>query len=157
MLTLALFAAIAGCGGDSQGTESASLSGGVEMLYVVETEKSPEQAVEDLTAAAARHEFGVLNMHDLRATLDKKGHPIANASYVLDVCNPEKARQVLAEDIGMSIALPCRVAIYEEEGKTKIGMIRPAATLSGLSDSPTLQAVADEVETALVKIIEEAR
>jgi uncharacterized protein (DUF302 family) len=76
---------------------------------------------------------------------------------VLDVCNPEKARQVLAEDIGMSIALPCRVAIYEEEGKTRIGMIRPAATLSGLSDSPTLQAVADEVETALVKIIEEAR
>ena len=43
------------------------------MYYVVETDKSFEQAAADLEAAVTRHGFGVLHVHDLGQTLRSKG------------------------------------------------------------------------------------
>ena len=127
------------------------------MRAIVETSKSAEQALEDIKAVAPKHKFGVLNVHDLRQTLDKKGFPIPNACFVLDVCNPQYAQKVLGEDIGMAVALPCRIAIYEENGVTKIATIKPTAVLAGLNSSATLQAIAEEVEATMIKIMEEAK
>ena len=42
------------------------------MRYIVETEKSPQQAAEDLEAAVKRNDFGVLHIHDLKQTLKNK-------------------------------------------------------------------------------------
>ena len=44
------------------------------MYYVVETDKSFEQAAADLEAAVTRHGFGVLHVHDLGQTLRSKGY-----------------------------------------------------------------------------------
>ena len=43
------------------------------MYYVVETDKSFEQASKDLDAAVRDHNFGVLHVHDLGNTLRGKG------------------------------------------------------------------------------------
>ena len=43
------------------------------MYYIVESEKSFEQASIDLEAAVKRHQFGVLHVHDLGSTLRSKG------------------------------------------------------------------------------------
>jgi uncharacterized protein (DUF302 family) len=73
------------------------------------------------------------------------------------VCNPHQAARVLATDMEMNLALPCRISVYEKDGQTHIGMIRPTAMLSSLSAEPELKRVADEVEKATVKMIDEAR
>jgi len=57
----------------------------------------------------------------------------------------------------LNMALPCRVSVYSEKGKTKIGMIRPAAMLKSLSDSPKLAQIANEVEGAIIAMIQEAK
>ena len=43
------------------------------MYYIVETEKSFDQASADLDSAVKRHGFGVLHVHDLGTTLRSKG------------------------------------------------------------------------------------
>ena len=43
------------------------------MYYIVETEKSLDQAAADLESAVTRHGFGVLHVHDLGTTLRGKG------------------------------------------------------------------------------------
>jgi uncharacterized protein (DUF302 family) len=43
------------------------------MYYIVETDKSFDQASTDLAAAVVRHGFGVLHVHDLGGTLRGKG------------------------------------------------------------------------------------
>jgi uncharacterized protein (DUF302 family) len=126
------------------------------MKYIVETPKSVEQAVSDLQAAVVRHQFGVLHTYDLQETLKKKGVDFPNACRILEICNPQQANKVLMEDMQMNLALPCRVSVYSEKGKTKIGMIRPTAMLKTLSDSPKLAQIAKEVETAIIAMIEEA-
>jgi len=127
------------------------------MKYIVETDKSVEQAVADLEAACKNHEFGVLHIHDLQQTMKNKGVTLANACRVLEICNPHKALSVLTADMSMNMALPCRISVYTENGHTKIGMIKPGAMLAALSDSPELTQVADEVEAITVAIIEQAK
>ena len=127
------------------------------MRYVVSTEKSVEQASRDLMEAVTRNGFGVLHMHDLKETLHNKGFDLRNQCRIFEICNPQQALRVLTEDMGLNMALPCRISIYEEEGTTKIGMLRPTALLSALSRSPELATVAREVEEVSIRIIEEAR
>ena len=126
------------------------------MRYIVDTNKSVDAAVADLKTAVAEHQFGVLNVLDLQQTLNSKGHPLNQACYILDVCNPSQAAKVLNDDMGMNVALPCRVSVYELDGMTKIAMVKPTAMLQALSDSQALAAVASEVEASLVAIIDAA-
>jgi uncharacterized protein (DUF302 family) len=126
------------------------------MRYIVETNKAPAVAVEDLRAAVAAHGFGVLHAYNLQETLNSKGFPLPHACYILEVCNPAQASKVLTEDMGMNIALPCRISVYEEDGKTKIATALPTKLLSALSDSPALAAVAEDVETKMKAMMHDA-
>jgi uncharacterized protein (DUF302 family) len=65
------------------------------MKYIIETPKSVEQAVTDLQDAVARHKFGVLHIHNLQETLKKKGVELPNACQILEICNPQSAKDVL--------------------------------------------------------------
>lgn len=127
------------------------------MKYIVESEKSLEQAAADLEAAVANHQFGVLHVHDLQATLINKGFDFPHGCRVFEVCNPRQADKVLNDDMSLNMALPCRISVWEEDGTTKIGMLSPRDLLAMLSDSEVLAKVAAEVEETTTAIINEAK
>lgn len=127
------------------------------MKYIVETRKSVAQAVADLQESVKEHGFGVLHIHNLKETLNNKGVEFANECQILEICNPHKAKEVLSADMSMNMVLPCRISVYEENGKTKIGMIKPKTLLESLSSSRGLKDVADEVERISIGIIEQAK
>jgi uncharacterized protein (DUF302 family) len=127
------------------------------MYYIVDTPKSFSQAAQDLDAAVKRNNFGVLHVHDLGLTLRSKGIDFSEDCKVFEVCNPAQAAKVLATDMRLNMALPCRISVYTERGKTKIGLIKPEALLSMLSLDPALKLVAQEVETQTKKMVDEAR
>lgn len=126
------------------------------MRFIESSAKTVERLLTDLRERIQANDFGIMNIHDLKSTLKNKGFDLANACYVLDVCNPQKALYVLNNDIGMNVALPCRISVYEDHGATKIAMIRPSSLLDSLSGSPDLIETAKEVEATLIKIIREA-
>ncbi|MBI5430996.1 MAG: DUF302 domain-containing protein [Nitrosomonadales bacterium] len=127
------------------------------MYYIVESHKSFEQAATDLEAAVKRNEFGVLHIHDLGNTLRGKGVAFAENCKVFEVCNPGQAGKVLSTDMRLNMALPCRISVYTEQGKTKIGMIKPVPMLASLSQDATLARVAHEVEAKTRQMIDEAK
>ena len=127
------------------------------MKYIVSSEKSIDQAATDLEAAVKAHQFGVLNVQDLQATLQSKGIDFQQPCRVFDVCNPHQANAVLTEDISMNMALPCRISIWEEKGQTKIGTISPKSMLAMLSDSEKLASIAEEVDEVMQCIINDAK
>lgn len=127
------------------------------MYYIVESNKPFEQAATDLEAAVKRNEFGVLHIHDLGNTLRSKGIDFAEQCRVFEVCNPGQASKVLSTDMRLNMALPCRISVYTEQGKTKIGMIQPVPMLAALSQDASLVKVAQEVETKTKIMIEEAK
>ena len=127
------------------------------MYYVVESPKSFEQAAADLDSAVKRHGFGVLHVHDLGETLRAKGQPFTEQCRIFDVCNPAQAARVLSSDMRLNMALPCRISVYTENGKTLIGLIRPKAMLAALSQDSALLDTAREVEEKTVAMVDEAR
>lgn len=127
------------------------------MYYIVETDKSFEQASVDLDSAVKQHGFGVLHVHDLGSTLRSKGISFDEQCKIFEVCNPEQAAKVLSTDMRLNMALPCRISVFTEKGKTKIGLIKPEQMLSALSQEPELVQVAREVEEKTVKMINEAK
>ncbi|MDP1997283.1 MAG: DUF302 domain-containing protein [Gallionella sp.] len=127
------------------------------MYYIVESGKTFEQAATDMEAAVKRHEFGVLHIHDLGNTLRSKGIDFAGQCKVFEICNPAQAAKVLATDMRINMALPCRISVYTEQGKTRIGMVRPMPMLAALSQDATLVEVAQQVEAKTRQMIDEAR
>ena len=127
------------------------------MYYTVETSKSFNQASADLEAAVLGHGFGVLHVHDLGATLRSKGIAFAEECKIFEVCNPAQAAKVLATDMRLNMALPCRISVYTEKNKTKIGLIKPVQMLAALSQDPALTQVAKEVEEETIQMVDAAK
>jgi uncharacterized protein (DUF302 family) len=126
------------------------------MLYCKQTQKSVDQVFADIEAAAKDQGFGLLHHYDFKQTLGSKGFPLSNECRVMEVCNPGQASEVLAIDMAMNMALPCRISIYEDGGRTFVGMIPPTAVLKLVSDDPRIAPAARMVEEAMEKIIDSA-
>ncbi len=127
------------------------------MYYVVNTDKTFEQASIDLESSVKSLGFGVLHVHDLGETLRNKGMDFEENCRVFEVCNPVQAAKVLSMDMRLNMALPCRISVFTEGGSTKIGLIKPAQMLAALSEDPALLEVANEVEEKTIQMVNKAK
>jgi uncharacterized protein (DUF302 family) len=125
------------------------------MLVKVSTDKTVTEAAAALQAAVQANHFGVMQVHNLKETLAKKGVEFGHECLIFEVCQPQQAKKVLDQNMSVSTALPCRISIYEEGGKTILATLKPT-TLLAMFNSPHLKGVAQEVEATLVKIMKEA-
>lgn len=114
-----------------------------------------ETTCQRLGDAVPANGFGLLHTHDIHGTLNAKGVDFAPQCRVFEVCNPKRAAEVLAVRMDLANALPCRIAVYERDGKVIVSMIRPTKMLAMLSDDAALAKVASEVEETMNRIIEE--
>jgi uncharacterized protein (DUF302 family) len=127
------------------------------MYYIVDSDKSFEAAVKDLDVAVKDHGFGVLHVHDIGNTLRNKGVDFKEQCKVFEVCNPVQAAKVLATDMRLNMALPCRISVFTENNQTRIGLIEPEQMLAALSDDPTLKETAKEVEDKTKQMVDQAK
>lgn len=127
------------------------------MYYIVDSDKSFEQACEDLESSVIHNDFSVLHVHDLGKTLRAKGITFTPKCKVFEVCNPHHAANVMSADMRLNMVLPCRISVYTDQDKTKIGLVKPVQMFSALSDNPSLLKIFEEVETSTIQMIEQAR
>ncbi len=125
------------------------------MLIKLSTDKAVSEAAAALQAAVQANHFGVMQVHNLKETMAKKGVEFARECLIFEVCQPQQAKKVLDKDMSVSTALPCRISLYEEGGKTILATLKPTALLA-MFNAPQLEAVAQEVEDTIVKIMKEA-
>ena len=126
------------------------------MIYTKQTSKSVERATQDLETAVVANGFGLLHTYDFRKILAGKGFNLPGECRVFEVCNPKQASEVLAVDMALNMVLPCRVSIYEDQGRTIIGMVPPSDLLSLVSANPAIATSAHEVEATIKRIIDDA-
>jgi uncharacterized protein (DUF302 family) len=108
-----------------------------------------------LQAAVQANRFGVMQVHNLKEIMVKKGVEFAHECLIFEVCQPQQAEKVLDQDLSVSTALPCRISIYEQGGKTILATLKLTALLAPFN-VPQLEPVTREVEDAIVKIMKEA-
>lgn len=125
-----------------------------DLLLTVASSHPLEHVCQRLPAIAQQHQFGVLGTHDLRQKIESKGLAFPRECRVFEVCNPRQAQGVLNRAIEISTALPCRIAVYEQEGRTVLATLKPTALLT-LFGAPEVAAIAGEVEATLLQIMRE--
>lgn len=93
------------------------------MVYRVETEERIEAVKASLPEKAQQAGFGILKEYAFKTLLKEKGFPIDADITVYELCNPKAAQAALRLHPEISVYLPCRISLYEENGKTVITTI----------------------------------
>jgi uncharacterized protein (DUF302 family) len=108
-----------------------------------------------LPEVVQKHKFGLLGTHDLKEKIRSKGLEFARDCRVYEVCSPPQAKKVLEQSIEISAALPCRIAVYVEEGEVVLATLKPTLLLE-LFGAQGAAAIAAEVEASMTAIMDDA-
>lgn len=95
-----------------------------KMFVVEESNFNFEETVNTIVETAEDNEWTVSHIYDLQASLKKKNFDVTPV-YVLSLCNPKYANNILGtdDDRVVSAMMPCRIAVYEKGEKTYISML----------------------------------
>ena len=127
----------------------------MNILYIKEAKGTVETVGAQLEQAVKAHKFGVIGIVDLKSKMAEKGIEFSRACKIYEVCNPTQAKQVLDKNMSIATALPCRIAVYEENNRVQIATMLPTETL-GLFAMPELAPVAEAVENEIKAMMDEA-
>jgi len=121
--------------------------------YTVKTQKNIDNVIEEITAKLSEIKFGVLGILDFKEIFAKKGVEYLHEYKLLEVCNPQAAKQALESDPNIGLLLPCTIAIFEKNGENYISLAKPTELLSVASNSE-LESMGKDIETKLIEVIE---
>lgn len=127
------------------------------MRYCVESSKSFAEVIFDLEPIVQRLGFVTLHQGDLSESPRIKGSELDEDAAYFDIINYALAEKLLQRDISFALTLPWRICVHTDDGATWISILRPTQQFAGLNPSPTISALAGEIEARLVQIVDEVR
>lgn len=125
------------------------------MLYTEITNKTIQEVVDALKEVAPKYKFGVQHVHTIKETLKSKGVNLKEDCQVVDICNPQVANDFLSADMSLSSIMPCKIAVYTQDGDTFIAMNSLVQLVDDLN--PDLIEIAQNAQEELLKIIAEVK
>lgn len=123
--------------------------------YTVTTKKTFDEAVKAVERETKTIGFRVLYIHDVAATLKEKGFEIEQLK-IIEICNAKSAHTVLQADVKIGLCLPCKINVYQKNGKTYISGMRPLI-LPQFFPRANLGTLPKEVDTIIRGIIDRSR
>jgi len=97
--------------------------------------------------------FGVLTEIDVTSTMRTKLGEEMEDYVILGACNPPLAHAALQTDRSIGLLLPCNVVVRTTDRGTAVEALDPQIMV-GLSDSPELEAVADDAAARLRRVLD---
>jgi uncharacterized protein (DUF302 family) len=127
----------------------------MELGYTQKTTKNFDEIVARIEELTAEKQFRVLHIHDVKQTLSEKG--LERGPFkIVEICNAKFAHNALGVTPDVGLFMPCKINVYTEGGKTIISAMNPRM-ISEFFDSPILKELADEVDTIVRSIVDEAK
>jgi len=93
------------------------------MIYTTKVKTDISTVKSQIEEKAKKIGFGILHSYDFKQILHTKGFPIEKEITVFELCNPPGAQQALSQISAISVYLPCRISLYEENGQTTLSTI----------------------------------
>ena len=125
----------------------------MSLTYTVKTHKAIDEIITNVTEELKKIGFGVLETLDFKKILTEKGLEFADNYRLMEVCNPNLAKQVLEANPDLGLLLPCTIAVYQKENANYISLAKPTTLLSMMSEN-NLKFSGKEIEENLIKIID---
>jgi len=124
-----------------------------KMVVEYESKYDFAQTVEAIKTSAAKNNWSMPHTYDLQATMKKNNFDIQPVK-VFSLCKPEHAQKILSGNTvrAASAIMPCRVSVYEKEGKTYVSMLN--AGLASKFMGKTLKNILGEVSEESMLILD---
>ncbi|MFO7978705.1 MAG: DUF302 domain-containing protein [Bacteroidales bacterium] len=111
----------------------------IEMFtHEVKSDQPIEAVTEKVPAACEQNKFALLQTYVYHEILESKGFPIDRKVFVYEICQAKTAAKMLTEFPQFSLFMPCKLAIYEDGGKTVISTMNMGIMLNAVSSNPEL-------------------
>jgi uncharacterized protein (DUF302 family) len=112
-----------------------------------------EAAVELVKEQLRCEGFTVLMAIDVKQKLDEKLGIDFRRYVILGVCDATNACKALMAEENIGLMLPCNVIVYESDGGTIVGVIRPTVAMQRI-DNLDLHRIAKDLERRLKSILD---
>ncbi len=111
----------------------------IEMFtHKVKSDQPIEAVTGKVPAACEQNKFALLQTYVYHEIVESKGFPIDRKVFVYEICQAKTAAKMLTEFPHFSIFMPCKLAIYEDGGKTVISTMNMGIMLNAVSSNPEL-------------------
>jgi uncharacterized protein (DUF302 family) len=127
---------------------------GNQFIYQLTTTKSVEAIAGSLAEIAKQFTFSVLHSYDFKEILAGKGFPIERKVSVFEICRAPMASKMLAANPSFAVFMPCRVAVYEENGKTIVSTMNMEPAMDVIKHNKELYTEAAYIYQSIQEMIQ---
>ena len=97
-----------------------------------------EKIAQKVQMECEKHQFALLKTYNYHEIVESKGFPIERKVYIYEICQAKTASAMLTEYPHFSIFMPCKLAIYENAGKTVISTMNMEFMLKAVKSNQEL-------------------
>jgi uncharacterized protein (DUF302 family) len=128
----------------------------IEMFtYKISSNLPIEQIAEKVPAACVQNKFALLYTYVYHEIVANKGFPIQRKVFVYEVCQAKTAAGMLTDFPHFSIFMPCKLAIYEDNGTVAISTMNMEMMLNAIGSNQELFTEASSLFNTLKKVMDE--
>ena len=125
-----------------------------DFAYVVETEKSFDGAVVSVLKIVEQKGWSLFQIYDVKERLAAKGFE-QKPLKIIEICSGKYANQFLNKNRLISLCMPCKINILEDNRKVRIVGMRPTMISQFFPEISKKEA--EEVERDIKEIVDNAR
>src|SRR3989344_3432714 len=124
-----------------------------DFAYIVETDKGFDEAVVSVLKAVEQKGWALFQIYDVKERLAAKGFQ-QKPLKIIEICSGKYANQFLKKNRLISLYMPCKINVLEENGKVKIAGMKP--TMISQFFPEVSKKDAEEVEKDVIEIVDSA-
>ena len=125
-----------------------------DFAYIVETKKSFDEAVVSVLKAVEQKGWTLFQVYDVKERLAAKGFS-QKPLKIIEICSGKHANNFLNKNRMISLCMPCKINVLEENGKIKIVGMKP--TIISQFFPEVSKKEAEEVEKEVIEIVNNSK
>lgn len=126
----------------------------IEMFTLkLESNQPIETIAQKVSVECENHKFALLQTYVYHDIVKEKGFPIKRKVFIYEICQAKTAALMLTSNPEFSIFMPCKIAMYEEDGKTVISTMNMEIMLNAVKSNPELYNEATTIFRTLKALI----
>mgnify|MGYP001592942069 FL=1 len=96
-----------------------------DFIYEVETGKAFDEAVVSVMKAVEKKGWTIFNVYDIKERLASKGFE-QKPLKIIEICSGKHSNKMLNKNRLISLCMPCKINVLEDNGKVKIAGMKPS-------------------------------
>ena len=125
-----------------------------DFAYIVETKKGFDEAVVSVLKAVEQKGWALFQVYDVKERLAAKGFS-QKPLKIIEICSGKYANQFLSKNRLISICMPCKINVLEEDGKVKIAGMKPTMISQFFPEVDRKEA--EQAEKDVIEMVDNAR